>query len=143
MTGNEFLQFAQKLFETGDSGEALSRTVISRAYYGVYHLAVDYLRIIGFPSSGHGKPPEWLRASGVHSARKAGELLAELATARNNADYDLAQSRVIARVRDKNFVNDLLEQASEVKSLLLACGAEPTRSDVKAGIDAYRQRTGR
>jgi uncharacterized protein (UPF0332 family) len=145
MTGDEFLQLATKLFAASraNPSEALCRSVVNRAYYGAFHLAKDFLDNLGYPSSGHGLPPNWLSGSGEESAIRAGQLLADLYSERRRADYELHDPKVIARFRDRELVESLLEVAKEIQSLLMKCASEPTRSGVKKGIAEHKQRNGR
>lgn len=148
MSGDDFLKVAGELiapYLTGKkaASEALCRTIISRSYYGAYHMAVAYLVSLGLPStSNHEIPKRWLVASGDPNAKKAGRLLEDLYSARRRADYLLSDPRAVSESRDLNFVKDQIEWARDVKSKLEACSVEPVRSAVKAGIEAYRQRTG-
>lgn len=141
MTGDDILKLAGELFaKSRTPSEALCRAIIGRAYYSAFHLACDYLRGLGFATSGHGVPRLWLQASGEPNAIRAGELLADLYSARYRADYELNKARAVADSRNPEFVKDQIEWASDVKSLLEACNTEPHRSAIKAGIEAYRQR---
>ena len=143
MTGDDFLQLAGELFARSRTpSEALCRTAISRAYYGVFHLTGDYFDKLGCPSSGHGVGPQWLKASGEPVAMRAAELLSELYSARRSADYELSHPKAIARFCNLNYVRDLIEQANELKSLLASCDKEPVRAVVKTGIEAWREKSG-
>jgi len=147
MTGDDFLKLAGLLFapyqtREKSASEALARTIINRSYYGAHHLAVAFLTSLGFPTSRHGTPNDLLVDSGHPEAKKAGRLLADLYEARQRADYRLNDPKAIREASEANYVEDQVESAKKVKSILEQCDLEPTRSAVKAGIEAYRQRTG-
>jgi uncharacterized protein (UPF0332 family) len=90
----EFMQIALRL-SAGD--EAGKRTAVSRAYYCVFHVALELLASCGIRFS-KGIPPHdlvsrCLQNSGDQQIQYAGNMLKELRTARNAADYDLATRR--------------------------------------------------
>lgn len=137
MTGDDFLAVAASLLAQPDSPEAVGRTVVSRAYYGTFHLARGLLTDLGFSvGRDHALPARWLMICGEENAREAGKLLAELQGERIKADYDLAT----ARFRQRKLVQELVELAFEMQRLIRACQAEPARSAVKAGIEAYQRK---
>jgi len=149
MTGDDFLKVASELvapFLTGKqvAKEALFRTIISRSYYGAYHLAIAYLASLGLPSSSdHGLAKRWLVEAGEPNARRAGRLLEDLYSARQRADYRLGDPKAISNAQSVEFVRDQIEQASYLKSLLEKCSVEPARSAVKDGIERFRKRSAR
>jgi uncharacterized protein (UPF0332 family) len=73
MNGSDFLHLAIQLGQSND--EARLRTAVSRAYYGVFHLAKDLLAEFGvqFPATEkqHSKLPHCLINSGCSSAEVA------------------------------------------------------------------------
>jgi hypothetical protein len=142
MTGDDILKLAGELFARDRSpSEALSRNVIGRSYYGAFHLALALITDLGLPEpSGHKGPVHWLVASGEQNAVKAGRSLDALYEARHRADYKLSVQRAIDESRDLHFVKCQVELANEIKSLLSSCAVEPARSQVLAGITAFRQR---
>lgn len=141
MTGDEFLKLASQLFvQSRTPSEALLRTVISRAYYAAYHVALEFLVELGLPeTSDHGVPPQWLENSGNVDAIAAGRNLRDLYSARRKADYDLKSARAVRIVQNVDFVRDQIERASDVKSLLERCRSESARSQVAQAIQAHRQ----
>lgn len=147
MTGEEFLKLASELFApfvTGSkpANEALFRTIVGRAYYGAYHLASEFLEQLGFPTSTHGAPPEYLQGSREESARQAGSLLANFYQFRRRADYELTNPMTIKDCNSLNFVKDQIERAIKIKSLIAKCKEEPARSLIRAGIEAHRRTSG-
>jgi hypothetical protein len=142
MTGDDILKLAGELFARERSpSEALCRNVIGRSYYGAFHLALALIADLGLPEPpGHKGPVHWLVGSGEQNAVKAGRSLDALYEARHRADYKLILQRAIEESRDLHFVKTQVELANETKSLLNACAVEPARSQVLAGITAFRQR---
>jgi hypothetical protein len=145
MTGDDILKLAGDLFARERSpSEALCRNVIGRAYYGAFHVALGFLADLGLPKPvGHGEPAQWLIGSGERNAANAGRILQSLGEARRHADYELTQKRAIDESRDLTFVKNQVESANDVKVLLSACGVEPVRSRVIAGIQQIYQKTAR
>jgi hypothetical protein len=68
----------------------------------------------------------------------AGRFLETLYAARRRADYELQHAQAVHVSRDLKFVKGQIELAYDIKSLLALCAAEPARSQVLAGIQAYR-----
>jgi hypothetical protein len=68
----------------------------------------------------------------------AGQSLGELQSWRVAADYHLDSNRAATRESAKLAV----EMAHTVQAQLEQCRQEPTKSAVKAGIEAYRHRIG-
>jgi uncharacterized protein (UPF0332 family) len=138
MTDNDFLELADLfLSQLPQASEALHRTVVSRAYYGVYHLASTFLGELGFAHGrDHGLPPRLLMVAGDNNAREAGKLLNDLQGERVKADYDLASRRFL----QLELAKEIVHSAHEAKRLLEACRAEPARSLIKSGIEAWQRR---
>jgi hypothetical protein len=142
MTGNEILQVAGELFASSKTkSEALCRIIVGRSYYAAYHLTLAFLADLGLPrTSDHKIPARWLTESGVPEARRAGRILDDLYEVRRRADYELVQPDAVRESRDLQFVKAQIEFAADLKLLIATCGAEPVKSQVRAGIEAYRQR---
>ena len=145
MTADEILRLAVELFASSrPKSEALCRAIVGRTYYAAYHLSLALLADLGLPrSNDHKIPARWLIESGEPGARRAGHLLEDLYSARRRADYELDLPRAVAESHDLQFVKSQIEMATDIKSLLAACAVEPARSQVRAGIQSYRQRTGK
>src|SRR5580704_1421606 len=99
MTGDDFIALASRLLlsNIGDP-EARYRSAVSRAYYGAYHLAIEFLSGIGFRVSGnsecHEEAYRALLNSGNLDAVTAARLLNDLRNSRNEADYRLTKKRL-------------------------------------------------
>lgn len=140
MTGDDFIALAGNLAVNTGLGthEARYRSAVSRAYYGAYHLASDFLMKLGtrIPRSAdaHAHVYRLLWTAEHFQARQAARLLTDLRRARNRADYDLSHPSF----QDQDVAIETVEAAHEVRSLLQACGAEPLRSEIQARL-AERQ----
>src|SRR5438128_1706525 len=137
MTGNDFLALADELLKNPSlPTEAVLRTVISRAYYGAFHLARAFLADAGLKHGReHGDVWRLLGSSGVIVAKQAATGLAVLHENRTIADYDLSSPKP----KSQAFARDNVERAKYVQSLLDACRQEPLRSEIKNGI-VHRQK---
>lgn len=137
MTGDDFLSLAGKLLAgAANPSEAICRTVISRAYYGAFHLGRAYLTELGIKcGKEHGDVWTCLGSSGVIAAKRVATSLAVLHENRRVADYELNSPKPA----DVEFVRDNVERAAEIQTQLRNCLQEPLKSQIKAGIQA-RQR---
>jgi len=94
MLGEEFLGVAARL--SASSREADVRSSVSRAYYGAFHVAAQFLEDCGVrlprSAAAHEKLRYCLQASGDGAVIGAANRLDSLRSARNRADYDLANS---------------------------------------------------
>ena len=132
MTGNEFIILAGKLATSAD--EASLRSAVSRAYYGAFHLAIQFLNDIERPvpqnANAHVYVARQLQRSGQSDAFRAGSLLGDLHSDRIKADYRLDNPRVgkaaLARL--------CVERANEIQAALLRCRAEPARSEIQSRL---------
>lgn len=104
MNGVDFLNFAKPLYDSTD--EAARRTSVSRSYYASYHQMREVLTSIGIhvsqDPSEHQRLVRYLKEGGKTVGIKddegwLGQLLDELRTARNDADYDLSDRKFNAR----------------------------------------------
>ncbi|HUE72603.1 MAG TPA: hypothetical protein VMP01_17085 [Pirellulaceae bacterium] len=140
MTGDDFVTLAGRLFAGSlHPSEPLLRTVISRAYYGAFHICSAYFRELGLPiPSDHGEVWKRLSQSGHPIAVLVGRRVQSLHRARVAADYRL-DAKDPAR---SGFAKAQIELAVEVQSLLYQCREKDAASAIRAGIDAYLKRIG-
>lgn len=106
MSPNDFFAFASKLFLSFPAGPACHRSVISRAYYGAYHSALDLVeRELGIRCksgiSEHLYLQRLLKESQVDEAIELGQSLDNLHQSRKEADYDLDSARPDKRDKPK------------------------------------------
>jgi hypothetical protein len=137
MTGHDFLMLAGRLAAASNPTEATCRTVISRAYYGAFHIARRALEDIGVKvGSNHGHVWRLLQVSGDEIVEDAGDMLTGLHSERVHADYHLDSGEradiVAARLA--------VEKAQEIVRLLEIVGS--AKDDIRRSIEAYLQKFG-
>jgi uncharacterized protein (UPF0332 family) len=121
MNGEDFIAFAGRIAAGAKGGAADFRSAVSRAYYGAYHLAVDFLISTGAnPPADHGEIQRMLYRTGNANARMASRFLGDLQSHRVKADYHLHQKSVETAA----FAMQCVEQARDIQSELVA--ARPT-----------------
>ncbi len=136
MNGEDLLNLASHLIVNTAFGnaEARYRTAISRAYYGAFHIAVDFLKEMGksVPAnhSGHEVVYRLLFNSNVQDAIDAARSLNDLRRDRNRADYDLNRSgfQLPANAMER------AELAHKFKLRIDRCRVEPVRSVILATL---------
>lgn len=138
MTGDGFLDFARKAIVMHRGMPAAMRSVVSRAYYGIYHLTRRYLEELGFPTP---KDESAHRFALVHLANAENEaatdlaaLLGEIHERRKRADYDVDD----ARYETEAFAADTIARADRAARVLECCAAEPVQTTIREGILRYR-----
>jgi uncharacterized protein (UPF0332 family) len=93
MNGRDFLPAARRLANGAD--EADWRSAASRAYYAAFHAARDLLTDLRFRAPRADRAHNYLYARlnncGAPLVRRAANLLTDLRTLRNVADYDVRQ----------------------------------------------------
>ena len=139
MNGADFIDLAADLFAKSRlPSEALCRTIVSRAYYGAFHLARAYFVSLGFPETDqHRFLSDALMASGEPSAVRAGDLLRDLRTARGRADYDIAKPNVSKQVQGLDYLKLQIENATDVKALLGAASTAEAKALATGGISKF------
>lgn len=135
MKATDFIALAGTLSVQPET--ARLRTSISRAYYGAFHLATEFLAGLGFNVGKDHDLHKPLLASKHPLAMDAGRSLSDLYEFRRRADYRLADPDVEQQSRAMRCV----ELAKRVESILLQCNAEPARAEIKSAIDAYQQQS--
>lgn len=138
MTGNDFLDFARKAIVMHRGSPPALRSVVSRAYYGVFHLARDFLEGLGFHSpkdeNSHRFLLIQLANADDETATDTAALLGDLHERRKRADYHLDDGRY----ETETFAADALARADRAVRLLETVGTEPLRTKVRKGILSYR-----
>src|SRR5216683_5344874 len=90
MNPRDFTRLASDLATKGGSAEC--RSAISRAYYGVYNVATQFLELMGIqrPKQTYHLTLQYrLRASGDVEIEQLGDDLGDLCQRRNHADYKM------------------------------------------------------
>jgi uncharacterized protein (UPF0332 family) len=133
MSPGDFLALAIRL--SREAGEAEKRSAVSRAYYGVFHVARALLEAcdISCPESAeaHAKVSMCLQQSKDRDVVTAGSELKSLRTARNHADYRLSDRRFT----DAKFVAIQLGIAQGVSTALARASQNP--SAIRANVRNY------
>jgi uncharacterized protein (UPF0332 family) len=137
MNGADFIQLAGRLAARPQENAAVYRTVVSRAYYGAFHLAQALLSEWGFTAprldNAHVFVQHLLIGSEHVDAASAGRLIENLHGNRLKADYDLGFSAA----DQQRFAQLAVERAHRVVTLLESCRAEAATAQIAAGIRAY------
>lgn len=140
MDGKDFIALAGKLAAVPSADEATYRTAVSRAYYGAFHVARTFLVELGFEpvrnANVHAYVRRHLSGSGDADAVLASELLDDLQSARNRADYRLDDPEVGTRAHAMLIV----ERAQLVISAVDSCRADEARETIRQAIAEYEQR---
>jgi uncharacterized protein (UPF0332 family) len=137
MTGDDFLEFAAATINVTRPTEAACRSAISRAYYGVFHLATAFLASLGFqPGGRHDALWKYLQISNHPRAAEVGNRLSSLYTQRRRADYQLETSKW----GEQSHAARWMEQAAAIAKMLAEC--ESTKDEIRQGIAASLQKLG-
>lgn len=132
MEPREFISLAIRL--SSSQREADLRSAVSRAYYGAFHVACEFLENCGIQLSGkdlygaevHKKVRFCLRESGDFDAAKAREKLGSLRDKRNQADYDLKGTQfdgrtVALQLRITQEIVDVVDRCRQGASSAAIC----------------------
>lgn len=135
MNAIEFISVATQLL--AGEGEGRLRSAVSRAYYGAFHVARQFLFdcgvIVPIDSAAHRNVRWCLGSSSEPPIVEAGRRLEALRSTRNNADYDLATLRFTQSLYAKAQV----ERAVEIVGLLSPYQTETVRAKVAPTIRSY------
>jgi hypothetical protein len=135
MTGDEFTKVASLLVQNTALGspEARDRSAVSRAYYGGFHLVVEFLGELGVKVKqshvGHHDAYVLLQRLKADEAMMASRLLDDLRTKRNYADYRLQDKFASHAAATHN-----VEMAIQIRDCLARCRQEPTHSEILAAL---------
>ncbi len=139
MDPGDFLSTAIRLSNGSHEGDL--RTAVSRAYYGVFHLARQFLGDCGlgfaqkdfYAAEIHKKVRYCLSESENADAIIAAGRLRSLRDQRNEADYDLHS----LKFRSATKVAAALRVSQEVVDALQRCRAEPAFSETRLKVRTY------
>ena len=141
-SGDDFIAIAGRLVAAPNQlggtsvNPAAFRTAISRAYYGAYHLTLEFLKALGIEAGKEHNLHHDLCNCGNRDAEQAGKLLDDLYSRRRRADYELDR----ADVEELRYAQYTVEMAHRFRSYLNECKKEPARTTICAGIHAHRSR---
>ena len=126
MEAAEFIVVAAKMVSLGKGG---ARSAISRAYYGAFHLASEFVREIAGETVGsgaaHNLVVQYLGATKDTNATSIARLLGDLHTYRIRADYRLTETVVETTAFAKNCVEFAHTIQSQLAELRQACDRDP------------------
>jgi uncharacterized protein (UPF0332 family) len=124
--GSPFIDFASKISQQASSGAPGWRSAVSRAYYGAYHLARDFLVRQNWHCTMENEHL-WVQRHFANCklplAKAVGQALANLHQSRKDADYELAnaaaetQNNAIACVMRADAIRTQLQQCADPTSL--------------------------
>ncbi|MBM79682.1 MAG: hypothetical protein CMJ78_03690 [Planctomycetaceae bacterium] len=137
MNPDEYIVLAGRLAASSD-GQSSYRSATSRAYYGAFHIARDFLYTLGITipctANVHVFVQRCLNCSANRSAELAASLLGDLHAARNRADYQFEDGR--AGTQPVAMLS--VETAREVETLIAEC--VENNEQIKQGIAEYQRR---
>lgn len=140
MTGDRFIDFARKLLVQYANDPAGIRSIVSRLYYGLYHIALNYLREMGYHPGGNENAHQYIQRrfqnADEQNALLLGDLLVQLHERRTQADYKLD----IARYESSLFGEEAVVRIDRALRAFEKCCDEPARSNIKAGISSYHRK---
>jgi uncharacterized protein (UPF0332 family) len=137
MTGDDIIFLASQLIAHAQYGHAGARyrSAVSRAYYGAFHLVLDFLQEFGVDivknHNGHVEAYRTLFQTDHPTAMRAARMLDELRGDRNIADYHLEKPKFD---NPKNAI-DRVEMAAEISGCLKQCRCEPDRTALAEYFD--------
>ena len=140
MNGDAFFLLASQWVspEKSSVSEALCRSAVSRAYYGVFHIARRLLNEMGFTfknENEHERIPQDLMNCRDGEAYEAGRMLGDLRTERNRADYEIDDPQY----GKLQYARTQIATALDIKVILSAIAQNPKRELVRKGIREYRR----
>lgn len=135
MDPNEFISVATQLL--AGQGEGRLRSAVSRAYYGAFHVARQFVAdcgvIVPIDPLSHRNVQWCLANSAEPPLEEVARRLRSLRDARNDADYELARKRFVNYAEARHNV----ERAVGITTLLTPYGTIDERNRVAPKIKAY------
>ena len=136
-SANDIYAVALDLYLSETQSPAKLRSSISRFYYAAFHRASEMLRSIGITlpkgPECHAKLQFLLSQSGDTDLVSAGTKLGELRTARNEADYDLANMKA----ESPRHAEFCFHVAARIISCIDLCFSGGPKANVHAAIRKY------
>ncbi|HEX7375462.1 MAG TPA: hypothetical protein VF278_00040 [Pirellulales bacterium] len=139
MDPRDFISLALRF--SASKNEAELRSAVSRAYYGAFHVAKQFLVDVGlrwprkesYAAEIHMKVRHCLSQSRNADALLASDLLWSLRDLRNQADYDLDSPKFKITAR----ATTVVRLAPELVDALQRCRLEPAFSELRDEIRRY------
>jgi uncharacterized protein (UPF0332 family) len=135
MEAREFHKLASALL--ADPKPAQIRTAISRTYYAIFNLAVQFLTGLGFVlprNNKHVAVQRWLQNSADLDIVRVGSQLTDLASKRVQADYDLDDESIESRKTALTVIAQVDRMMQTVEKCL---PDEPRRADITKAVREY------
>jgi uncharacterized protein (UPF0332 family) len=139
MDATDFITFASQLAVQTNPTPPQCRSAVSRAYYGAFHSAMNFLAGLGHSCpihNAHVWVVEMFGNCNVDEAVEISGLLDGLRLSRREADYDLA--KVAAETKSNAMLR--VERAKDIESRLDRCSAVAISTRIKAGVAAHRKK---
>lgn len=143
MKASEFIDFASQLAAATDASAPSLRSSSSRAYYGAFHVAKQFLHSLDAAFScrsggnDHQFVQQHLMYCEVPDVADLGRLLSNLHESRKDADYRLE----IMECESANYAQLCVDRASKIRDDLAKVAMIPAmKANVIAGINKYRKK---
>jgi hypothetical protein len=137
MDSREFLALAGRMAAQGTGGEAVVRTIASRAYYAAFHVTVGLLTELKVKvranANAHGQVRTILLGSRHADAQEMASILGDLHTHRVRADYRLS----LQSFESFTLARRLVEHAERLRLIVDMSRSEDQRAELKAAFDRY------
>jgi len=141
MDGNDFIDFASELSATDGIGPAACRTVVSRAYYGAFHLALALVNEFGFFGRRTDNEHRWVQwhfqNCKLPLAQEIGRALQNLHESRKEADYHLARHQPDSPAN----ATACVLRAEQIRKKLGECRDPQIAAQITAEMSDWRRRT--
>jgi uncharacterized protein (UPF0332 family) len=143
MKASEFIEFASKLAAGDDTSASSLRSSSSRAYYGAFHVAKQFLRSLDETfrcrnrNNEHQFVQHHLIYCDVPHVSELGRLLSNLHEKRKDADYHLDQLECESNEYAQYCVNVAVKIRDELNNV---AKIPNMRSSVTLGISKYREK---
>lgn len=141
MKGSAFYDLAEWLLKNKKCPEGY-RSLVSRAYYGALHVALEFLAEMDIhvprDQNKHEKVPDLLEHTRDTDLRKAGNKLSDLREERNNADYKIDKPEFETETFATQRLKDAGSVIAELNSCRLSKGNSGGRFE-KAKIEAKKR----
>jgi uncharacterized protein (UPF0332 family) len=139
MRGEDFLFAAEQLLRIPN--EATYRSAVSRAYYAIFHCAVEFLSELGFPASrgpqAHGELQFRVNNCGVAEFQQLYGMIHQLYGRRRLADYELKNAEFQSRPTAALWV----ASAKQAIAIVMDCKkSKALCTQIRQGIREYEEK---
>jgi uncharacterized protein (UPF0332 family) len=143
MDGRDFIIVADAWATSTTVGEPTWRSSTSRAYYGAFHVAKDFLEVfLGFRDKfkghqSHKHVHQALTSSDNPHAAEAGRKLSRLILRRHKADYELRDNGIGIQSAAQHSVENAEEITDEIDKAIASCRDTAVLQNTKSKILSY------